>query len=400
MTEQEKAAADALRIHEKAQESFDSNIKRLEAARRKAKKALDAEEQPPQPPLQALTIQELFARPQPQYVVDQWFPDTGLIQIVGHPGALKTFFALDASLSIACGLTHFFGYTITRYGPVLYIAAEGGGAFQYRIRAWCQEHEFDPLTIPFRIIPLPVNLRDENLQKELLAVVEQMQPIFIVVDTLARCSPGAEENSAKDMGEVINFCTLLQRPARSTVAFIHHPAKSSTNGGGRGSGAVFGAIDTEIQLDMDEKEDALILDSRNVKVVCTKQKDDQRPVPLELMGCVIPIYNGHGLQMVHESGRPVTSLVMRLGSSKEMREQRQRREEEKDQETRLSVLRAIQKYPDATNITKLRNRMGISQDLVLAAIRQLLREGWIVEGKRGEPFEIKESGLKALETEL
>lgn len=402
MTEQEIAANDKrlsdAAVIDKVQREFEEKIEKLEAAKRKAKKKLDAEEQPPQPPLRALTVQELFDRPLPQYVIDQWFPDTGLIQIVGHPGTLKTFFALHASLAIASGLTNFFGYTITQTRqPVLYIAAEGGGAFQYRIRAWCHEHEIDPLDLLFRIIPLPLNLRDENVQKDLTALVSEMKPILIIVDTLSRCTPGAEENSAKDMGEVVNFCTVLQRPERTTVAFIHHPPKAATtNGGGRGSGVVFGAIDTQIELTTESEEDEAVIDTRNVTVKCTKQKDDQRPLPLELQGCVTPVRNSDGIEMVHESGRPITSLVMRLGSSKDARDAKQQKQEDTQHGTDLLILRTIQQYPTATSIQQLRMRAGVKNNIVAETVGRLLRAEWISEGKRGSPYTILPLGAEQI----
>jgi hypothetical protein len=38
------------------------------------------------------------------------------VQTVGEPGALKTFFMLDAGLSIASGQTDFFGYPVVKQG--------------------------------------------------------------------------------------------------------------------------------------------------------------------------------------------------------------------------------------------------------------------------------------------
>ena len=101
----------------------------------------------------------------------------------------------------------------------------------------CTAHDVDPLSLSdtFRVINMPVNFRDPTFQQELRAIVDEMHPILIVPDTRARCTPGADENSSKDMGEVVNFCSQLQQTA-AAVAFIHHPTKKDPSGGGRGSG--------------------------------------------------------------------------------------------------------------------------------------------------------------------
>jgi RecA-family ATPase len=183
----------------------------FERARRQAKRILDAEDQGPREPLQVFSIEQLMARPAQSYLIDQWVLQSGLTQVVGAPGTLKSFIAMSAGLSIAAGLNDFFGYAILHHGAVLYIAAEGGWMFQYRILAWCDEHGVDETEIPFRVIPMPVNLRDPEYQKELLAIIEDIKPVLVVVDTLSRCTPGAEENSARDMGEVVSFCTADTR---------------------------------------------------------------------------------------------------------------------------------------------------------------------------------------------
>lgn len=394
------AAAEALR---RDQQSVEYRQLLVERAKRKAKRVVDAEEQPAHAAVTPLTVAELFARPQPQYVVDQWLPDAGLIQIVGQPGSLKTFFALDAALSIASAQPAFFGYPITQSGPVLYIAAEGGGAFQYRIRAWCQQRQVDPYALPFYVIPLPVNLRDEAAQQQLLAHVDALRPILIVVDTLSRCAPGAEENSAKDMGEVINFCTVLQQPSRAAVAFIHHPAKHSVSGGGRGSGVVFGAVDTEIQLSYTEDTDEAAqpsADGRVVTVTCAKQKDDQRPAQLELVGAVVPIVNDDGVELAHESGRAVTSLVLRAVDGSDAVAARRQREQDAERQLDVSVIETLLRYPAATTHAKLRAYAKVKNSELVASVGRLLRAEWVVPLPRGQGYAVTDLGRRQVEQQF
>jgi len=75
---------------------------------------------------------------------------------------------------------------------VLYVAAEGAGAFQYRVRAWGAEHGEDVTTFPFRTITAPLNLRDPKFQAELEAIIDDVKPVLIFVDTLHRARRGRE----------------------------------------------------------------------------------------------------------------------------------------------------------------------------------------------------------------
>jgi hypothetical protein len=108
---------------------------------------------------------------------------------------------------------------VVKHGPVLYVAAEGGGAFQYRIQAWATEHSVDLTTVPFHSIVSPINLLDGTFQQELQAIVTDVQPILIIVDTLHRATPGAEESSSQDLGVVVNFATRLQALSPCAVMF-------------------------------------------------------------------------------------------------------------------------------------------------------------------------------------
>ena len=367
----------------------------LERARRNARRVIDAEEQPPHPPLRALTLDELFQLPPPSYLIDQFIPALGLVQVVGEPGACKTFFMLHASLAIASGQKTFFGFPVVQHGPVLYIAAEGASALQFRVRAWCTAHDVDPLSLSdtFRVINMPVNFRDPTFQQELRAIVDDMHPILIVPDTRARCTPGADENSSKDMGEVVNFCSQLQQTG-AAVAFIHHPTKKDPSGGGRGSGAFFGAVDTEIRLESTDAEDTL--GDRQITVTCAKQKEDAPFPPLTLAGSVVPVCDLDGREMAYESGRAITSIVLRLATSDDAEKVAEAKKQQQ-REIDLRVLRVMQQHPEATSQTKIRTIVRLQQNVVADAIGRILTQKWAIEGDRGKPFQLTDLGRKQLE---
>jgi len=70
---------------------------------------------------------------------------------------------------------------------------------------------------------------------------------LLVVDTLARAMPGADENSVQEMGMVIAAADYLKEELGCTVALVHHEGKDSERGA-RGTSALRGAWDAAYQI--------------------------------------------------------------------------------------------------------------------------------------------------------
>jgi hypothetical protein len=80
-----------------------------------------------------------------------------------------------------------------------------------------------------------------------LGRVEQLRPSLVIIDTLARCMPGLDENSARDAGLVIEGLSRLAAACPSAaILIVHHTGKSG--GGMRGSSALLGGVDLELTL--------------------------------------------------------------------------------------------------------------------------------------------------------
>jgi hypothetical protein len=288
----------------------------VEEIKEEARSRARAQRQPPHDPLRALSVPELFALPRTDYLVDQWLPEGALAEFVGDTGTLKSFVAIDLGLTIASdSQSDFHGLPVLKHGPVLYIAAEGAGAFQYRLRAWGAQHKVDVTSVPFFTIIAPVNLRDAAFQAELAAIVADKKPLLIIVDTLHRCIPGAEENSSRDIGEVVGFSQQIQAQVGAAVLFLHHPPKSDPSGRGRGSSALYYAADTEwsaVQEGEDREDGTKII---NVSVV--KQKDDSN-TSLKLVNRIVPVLDQHGGQMCRDSGRDLTSCVLEIATDEDV----------------------------------------------------------------------------------
>lgn len=175
----------------------------------------------------------------------------GLNVVFGASGAFKSFYTLGASLSIAQTL------------PVVYVAAEGAGGLNRRVRAWCEYNGLTPGQLYF--VCQEVNLLDSSQVGALVKGIQPLQPALVVFDTLARCIPGGDENSAKDMGIAVRNSALVQRELNTAITWIHHTNRAER--GERGSGAIRGAADTMIEISANG--DSVI------RVSCSKLKDDE-----------------------------------------------------------------------------------------------------------------------------
>jgi len=157
-------------------------------------------------------------------------------------------------------------------GSVLYVVGEGVSGIGQRIDAWEKHNRLDQELHPVRWLPWAVNVFDPAWAGALAEVVADWQPALVVLDTFARCAVGAEENSAKDVGQVIANLDTIRRAAGSCVNTVHHAGKD-TAAGARGSSALRAAMDTELELTGEPQR---------LTLKVTKQKDGPEAPPMRL----------------------------------------------------------------------------------------------------------------------
>jgi hypothetical protein len=186
--------------------------------------------------------------PPPEWLIKGLFPAKGLIVPYGPPKGGKTFIVLSACLHIAAGRDWF--DRPVQSGGVIYIAGEGIGGLGIRTRAM-RSHYNIPVNIPFWIVRRAINFTKPNAAADLVALIRKTaldEPIaLVVIDTLARAMPGAEENSAKDVGLVIAACAEVQDALECAVVPIHHQGKEESKGM-RGTTAIKGAVDASFKI--------------------------------------------------------------------------------------------------------------------------------------------------------
>lgn len=195
---------------------------------------------------EVLSLTNLMELPDPRFLIDGVMIENGLSFMFGAPGCGKSFIALSLSMALAAGLKQWWGRDIEHSGEVIYLACEGIADMKYRAEAWCLKMGLRMEDIPLRIIRASINFTAISDINKLAQTVYDCQvkgskPVLIVVDTVSRTLPGADENLQKDMTIFINSCKFLQDTFGAAVMGVHHEGRAT--GQMRGSTTLPGAAD-------------------------------------------------------------------------------------------------------------------------------------------------------------
>ena len=220
--------------------------------------------------MELLTPYQLRNLAEPQWLIERLFPTGSFVALYGPSGDGKSWIALDWAFHIATGKL-WQGLPV-KQGPVIYIAAEGRGGLGQRVGAWETYYRSTGAPVYFSLEPLDIlgDGPDELLATCALFTANpdepetDLVPGLIIVDTLARCFTG-DENETADMAKFVQGVDMLRRELGATVLMVHHTGKDRGRGE-RGSSVLRGAADTMIRNTRNKQDDSMLLK-------CSKQKD-------------------------------------------------------------------------------------------------------------------------------
>lgn len=201
------------------------------------------------------------------YFIKGLLPRAGLMVIFGKANSGKTAVALDLVGHIAAQRS--WRERRTRGGLVVWLALEAPESFENRLGAWCDHSGIEPGELKLAIVSGLLDLRHKNSVAELLETMAEIEaracePVaLLVIDTLARAMPGANENAGEDMGAVISNLERMRADLGGTsVLLLHHVGKDDTRGP-RGHSSLLAAVDSAFEI----KEGELIVHkARDAKI--------------------------------------------------------------------------------------------------------------------------------------
>lgn len=193
-----------------------------------------------------LTPKQLELFPPLEWAIKHILPRQGIVAIYGPSQSGKSFLAMDAGIAIAEG-QRWFSRKVTS-SPVVYVALEGEGGYRNRVKAW-QEVNHRDVPDNFRfLIKQTFHLDSAEDVKALASVVEKGS--VIIIDTLNRAAPTADENSSEDMGRILEGAKNLQGLTEGLIVIVHHTGKDASRGA-RGHSSFFAALDAAIEVKRD-----------------------------------------------------------------------------------------------------------------------------------------------------
>lgn len=182
-----------------------------------------------------------------QWLVRGALPATGIASIYGPTGSGKSFLVLHLAMTIASGIPSWFGRRATQ-APVTYVALEGEAGLPKRVDAWCSFHK-SPIPAQLRFITQPIDLLRTSDITDLANAIRASGAAggLVIIDTLNRSAPGADENSSVDMGKIIAAAKQLQALVGGLLLLIHHTGKDASKGL-RGHSSLHAALDSAIEV--------------------------------------------------------------------------------------------------------------------------------------------------------
>ncbi|HRT43378.1 MAG TPA: helicase RepA family protein [Phycisphaerae bacterium] len=254
---------------------------------------------PPPPPRQIkLTRADQIEMRPPHWLLRGMLERDTFALVFGDPGCGKSFLAIDWACRIATGTP--WRSQAVKGGPVVYIAGEGQQGFGRRIRAWSQHHGVSLADVPLYLAPAVAMPNPTDLMALATAidagVVNVGKPALIVLDTLARCFGGGDENSTQDMNRFVLACDAIRQRYGCTILVVHHAGHGDKTRA-RGAIALKAALDAEYRL---ANDDRLLL-------TATKVKDAETPPPLALRLVTVELPD-----LLDDYGNPVTSAAIEV----------------------------------------------------------------------------------------
>jgi hypothetical protein len=237
--------------------------------------------------------------PEHSWLVAGWLACNEVSVVAGASRSGKSFYALEVGLCVA-EARPVFGLKV-KHGAVVYQAGEGAVGVKKRLRAWRQHHgRIWTRETPFVLLQRPIDIyhsTDEvnSLIEEILAHAKVFtDPLrLVVIDTLATATPGADENSGKDMSVVLANVAKISEKCQCHVMLVHH--LNAAGGKLRGHTSVYANVGQVILVE--REEDTGI---RTVKLDKNKDDEDRKSMKFELMQVTIG---------VDEDAQPITSCI-------------------------------------------------------------------------------------------
>lgn len=263
------------------------------------------------PPKRFYRSGELGQLPRVEWLVEGLVPSTGTVVLYGREGSGKSFLALRLANIVA------------RRHTVLYIPYEDLPILHQRQAAHDDYFSCRPAAdLYYMALDMPV-LNEEGAVERFKGCLERegIKPGLIIFDTFRASTTGLEENSAKEVGAVIDVLKQIKSDLACAILIVHHMGKETTKGA-RGSTVITADTDLSFEVegaDFRQEQAQLILKNRKNKFAARQQ--DLYVDMIQHQDCLVADFaekkaevsgnNARVLAAIEKSGRPLTYSELR-----------------------------------------------------------------------------------------
>jgi RecA-family ATPase len=205
--------------------------------------------------MEILTLDSILndnSQPPEQLIGDGVFLKESLLLITGAKKVRKTFLSYNLGIALASGYS-FAGFDIKNKNKVLILSAEGGYyPNRERIQTMCKEiNQEDELLLNICFDPR-TKLENDDDYDNIKQILDEKLPDILIIDPFVKFH-SLDENSAKDMGKILDRIRMLITDHHLSIILVHHLGKDQTHGA-RGSSAILGEYDSCITLTKEGSE--------------------------------------------------------------------------------------------------------------------------------------------------
>lgn len=200
----------------------------------------------PPPRYRLFTADQFKDLPKQEWAAKHLLPSDGLAAVFGPSGSGKSFLVIDLIAKLA-EAGSFFGHGVPKMHRVVVLELEGQSGVPRRVRAW-EIAKGRPFPKGVKFVFDSFNLLEND---DMVALAETLEIHggcdVLVIDTLNRAAPGADENSSRDASMILENAKWLQAALGGLVLLVHHTGKDVTKGM-RGHSSLFAAMDAVIEV--------------------------------------------------------------------------------------------------------------------------------------------------------
>jgi len=223
---------------------------------------------------------------QSRWIVPHMIPRVGRTFVYGRGGEYKSAILFDLCIAVASAGQMLEQFPIQGYGPVILMSTESS-IFENRLRllAHMRSRNLNPEIVKLRYGQSRLKLDKKEGFEKLAAMVDEVQPIMLVLDPYISFMSGAE-NNANEVAQFTDGLDWLIEKYNLSVVVIHHANKS---GELRGSSAIQGWCDALLKFESD-RDVKLPTFPHPVRVVHVKG-EKQRNGREGLLFSAVPMHN-------------------------------------------------------------------------------------------------------------